>query len=176
MRALPEGTANAKHTGGRIGYRKGGFNAAIAIGRQPLVGTDARYKVFNAGASYDFGVMRLMGQYHHETLPTAPSPTENRYLLGVIVPIGLGDFRASYIRSELHNSPNDATQLSLGYVYYLSKRTALYGTFAQISNDGAARFAVTGGASPGGAGNASPGGPIPGGKSRGAEFGVRHLF
>ena len=62
--------------------------------------------------------------------------------------------------------PNDADQLGLGYVYNLSKRTALYGTIAQISNDGAARFVITDG----------PAGMAGGGTSRGYEAGLRHRF
>jgi predicted porin len=159
-----------------VGYAAGPWNVAVAFSRQGLVGTDEKYKVFNFGGSYAFSVARLMVQYHREELPTAPHPTEKRYLLGAVVPVGLGEIHATYIRSDLAGSSDDATQISLGYVHNLSKRTALYGTFAHISNKGAAQFSVTGGATPGTVGSASPGGPIPGGTSRGAEFGIRHLF
>ncbi len=59
----------------------------------------------------------------------------------------------------------DATLLSAGYVYNLSKRTALYTTVGQIKNDGAARFAVSG----------SPT-VAAGAKSTGMDVGVRHSF
>jgi predicted porin len=101
---------------------------------------------------------------------------ETRILLGAVVPAGPGEIHASVVRSDLANSSDDATLTALGYVYKLSKRTGLYGTFAHVSNKGAARFSVSGGTNPGGAGNASPGGPIPGGSSKGFEVGIRHFF
>jgi len=53
----------------------------------------------------------------------------------------------------------------LGYVYNLSKRTALYATYASINNDGGAKYGV------------DPDPPLPaGGKSTGYEAGVRHSF
>ena len=61
---------------------------------------------------------------------------------------------------------NDAAQLGLGYVYNLSKRSAVYVTAAQVSNDGAARFVIPEG----------PAGMAEGGTSRGYEAGFRHRF
>ena len=52
------------------------------------------------------------------------------------------------------------------YVYNLSKRTALYATAAQISNDSQARFAISDGRA----------GLVAAGTSRGYEAGIRHRF
>jgi predicted porin len=61
---------------------------------------------------------------------------------------------------------NDATQFGLGYVYNLSKRSAVYASLAQINNDGAARFVISDGAA----------GIVAGDSSRGYEAGLRHRF
>ena len=63
----------------------------------------------------------------------------------------------------------DANQIALGYVYNLSKRTALYATGSRIDNKGGQAFSTA-------TGSSSPGGPTAGGKSTGLEGGIRHLF
>ena len=94
-------------------------------------------------------------------------------LLGAVATFGAHEVKASWLKADLKGrvgptavDANDATQVGLGYVYNLSKRSALYGTLAQISNDGAARYVITDG----------PPGMPNGGTSRGIEFGVRHRF
>jgi len=61
---------------------------------------------------------------------------------------------------------NDATQLSLGFVHSLSKRSALYATASRIDNKGAATFVIPGGAA----------GLVAGTWSRAVEAGIRHGF
>lgn len=87
--------------------------------------------------------------------------------------VGPHEIKASWIKANLKGSvgttsvdANDATQLGIGYVYSLSKRTALYGTAAQISNEGQARFAISDGRA----------GLVAAGTSRGYELGIRHRF
>ena len=60
---------------------------------------------------------------------------------------------------------HDARQISLGVVRDLSKRTALYGTYARITHKGSANYFVSGGTAP----NA-------GERLSGLELGVRHSF
>lgn len=86
---------------------------------------------------------------------------------------GAHEVKASWVRSNFSGrvgstviDANDSTQLGLGYVYNLSKRTALYGTLARISNDGAAKVVITDG----------PAGMAAGGTSKALEAGVRHRF
>lgn len=55
-------------------------------------------------------------------------------------------------------------KFALGYVHDLSKRTALYGTFASLSNSGGAAQALNGAATPAN------------GSSTGFDIGVRHAF
>ena len=90
------------------------------------------------------------------------------YLLGLTAPVGPGTVRVSYNDVDLKNSGNDAQKFAIGYVYDLSKRTAIYGTYAHVKNKGAAAF----GAAPGGLTFTTPAGQ----NVNGYEFGVRHSF
>jgi predicted porin len=74
----------------------------------------------------------------------------------------------SYNDVDKKNSKDDGQKIAIGYVYDLSKRTALYGTYAHVKNKGAATF----GATPGGLTFATPAGR----NVNGYEFGVRHSF
>jgi predicted porin len=55
--------------------------------------------------------------------------------------------------------------VALGYVHHLSKRTSVYATYARLSNDGGAAFAV-----------GSPPAAKAGASSSGYELGLRHSF
>src|SRR5262249_46348367 len=59
--AFGEGNDNGKYAGGRIGYAKGPFDAAMAYG-QTWTTTPERLKTLDVGMSWDFGFMKLMGQ------------------------------------------------------------------------------------------------------------------
>ena len=62
-------------------------------------------------------------------------------------------------------SSDDADQIALGYIYHLSKRTAVYSTVARVRNKGAAAFAVD-----------SKPALVAGQDSTGFELGLRHIF
>ena len=65
-----------------------------------------------------------------------------------------------------------ATKFGVGYVYSLSKRTALYGDVARVNNRNAGTFQV------GGYGGSIGGvvAPTAGGNSTGFAVGMRHSF
>ena len=91
-----------------------------------------------------------------------------------MVPLGQGEIHAGYDRSKLKNSvannSNTVSQYKIGYVYNLSKRTAVYSTFSRLTNgNNLSANSVSGGTSQTAA-------PTAGGKSSGAEFGLRHFF
>ncbi len=71
------------------------------------------------------------------------------------------------------NNAGDASQLAIGYIYNLSPRTALYATYASISNKVGSNFSVNYAA---GSISGLPG-PVTGtSKSTGYEAGLRHSF
>ena len=80
-----------------------------------------------------------------------------------------GEVRAAYNYYDVKSVDGKAHQLSLGYVHNLSKRTALYGTYAFLKNQKSETFSV----SANGLGIATPAG----GKNQNAlTVGIRHAF
>lgn len=159
-----EGLDTNKQTSGRIGWAGGPVNVAVSFGQ-----TDTKpnkFKHNNVAGSWNFGFMNLMAQYD---MTEAGSVEQTAMEVGVVVPVGQGEIKAAYTKGEIDNpSPAadpSATQMAFGYIYNLSKRTALYGHYSQIKNKNGAAFVV--GAGPGSSLN---------GKSTGYEVGLRHSF
>ena len=107
-----------------------------------------------------------MGYYNRDTLANLK---DNHYSINGVVPIGQGEIHAGYDRSKGQDNTtgtsNTISKFAVGYVYNLSKRTALYSNVARLSNGSLSAVSV--GSAPA---------PTLGGKSTGAEFGVRHIF
>lgn len=178
MIAPGEGIANNRYEGGRVGYAAGPVNIGLAYGQTHLTNSDNKLKLFDVGASYDFGVLKLIGQYIRlKTDEILGAPADGRqdfWQLGTVIPLGQGEIHASYNRLKGKDDLEDVggKQVSVGYVYNLSKRTALYGTYSQIRNDSNGGYAV--GAV--GAADLATLGVVGGFKSQAAEFGLRHFF
>lgn len=162
-----------KYMGGRIGYGAGPINVAVAYGITEKTNTVMLddMKAWNIGASYNAGFMTVMGQFNQ--YEEGAQELQN-YSFGVMVPVGAGTIKASYGESKrtlVSGAEPKATQIGLGYVYDLSKRTSVYAHYSQIDNDaGLAYTAGTGGPS-----IAAPN-AITGFKSTGYEVGIRHSF
>jgi predicted porin len=166
--AVPNGN---KYQGVRIGYAAGPVNVSVAYGKTETGTPDL--KVTSLGGSYDLGVVQIMAVY--EQLKADPRKHAT-YLIGAIVPLGQGQLKVSYDKSNetggtAAQNERDADQIAIGYVYNLSKRTALYGQYSRINNKGG----VDGATYQVGAINGSLG-TTPGTKSQGVEFGLRHSF
>ncbi|MDB6001794.1 MAG: Porin [Rhizobacter sp.] len=162
-----EGIGGKKHVSGRVGYLDGPINVSVAYGEAtvtPIAGED-KYKTLDVGGSYDFGMAKVMGYY---TQSKFGDRKLNVYNIGGAVPVGVGVIRLGYIKADASGAGtdgNDASQIALGYVHNLSKRTALYATAARVNNKGSAAYAV----------NASP--VLAAGRdSTGYEIGMRHSF
>lgn len=152
--------------GVRFGYRMGALNVALATGKLSGDTSTNDLTATNVAASYDMGVAKPSFLWASEERGTLKITATQ---FGVTVPLGAGELRASYGRYDTDNSNADWTKLALGYGYNLSKRTQVYGTYAQVSNaDGAQR-------SIGVQGLAAPGTTL-GGTSSGFEVGLRHNF
>lgn len=166
--------ANGQHkvAGARVGYAQKTFGVSAAHTRSENDLTVAgAFKDTAVGGSVDFGVVKVSLAWRRFAIAAAK---QTNLLVGAWVPVGAtGEVRLSWNRADLSGQvgaanigANDATQLGLGYVHGLSKRTALYGTLAQVSNKGGATFVIPGG----------PSGLAGGNTSTGVEFGVRHSF
>jgi predicted porin len=170
--AAGEGVAGKKYVAGRAGYAAGAVDASVSYGETtvaPVAGDD-KFKTLNVGTSYDFGPAKLSGYYTRSEF--ADLKLAN-YYIGIQIPVGRSLWRASYLKSNLsgktaagvNTDPNDANQIALGYLYNLSKRTAVYSAVARVTNKGASAIAV----------DKNPT-LVAGKSSTGVELGLRHFF
>jgi len=187
-----EGTAAGRYVGGRVGFAAGPFDVAVAYasekagtgGIAPGVAGD-QYKTFNVGGQYNFGVATIMGYFNQEKIE---SYKDNIFSISGLIPLGQGEIHLGADFSKL-SAPvaaldgNKVKKYALGYVYNLSKRTALYTTGAIVDNGNASRVTLGSTSSEpaasgyfgNGQGSATAA-PTAGGKSKGIEFGIRHFF
>jgi predicted porin len=135
-----------------------GINGVNSAGNVPFLGD---YKVSQVAGTYDFGVAKLWAQYGTQTqgafstpygstggIPSTPATTAyteaklTHYLLGVTVPMGQWTHKFSYndgkrsIGAGVANERSQS-QLAIGTVYALSKRTSLYATYGSMTAKGA---------------------------------------
>jgi len=131
--------------GASVGYNAGPLNVVFAYHDQNLVAAGAdngNSKTSLLGATYAFGVAKLHAAFARNKGESAIGATtidRDEALLGVTVPVGPGNFLASWIRrSDDIGANRDADQVALGYTYDLSKRTNLYTSYARTKNESAA--------------------------------------
>jgi len=178
MAAAGEGNVGGQYGAGRLGYKTGALNTSVEYGKTSLGANGL--KEIHAGVSHDFGVVKLMGQYGKYTFDRIAigSAVQKNLLLGATVPLGPGTVKASYNRVRISGpdtgisglGPGSAHMLAAGYVYDLSRRTALYTTYSRLSNDPLTQFTV------GGQQNGPAMNGLTGRTSSGYEMGVRHRF
>jgi predicted porin len=111
--------------------------------------------LYQLGASYDFGVTRLMGYYARSSYGALTAANGTTYFTGQALPVGLGGgtlstangrnviharvysiaavtpigggaIKAGYTRMNPDGPNNLVQKLGLGYDYFLSKRTKVY--------------------------------------------------
>jgi predicted porin len=162
----------------RLGYVTGPFDIAGAISHTQYAATTVLgdYTHMNLGASYNAGFARFFALVNEVKVNVVNGPVKkDAWVIGAHVPLGPGRLRLSYGRLDDRSagrnangtarSDNDAMLFGVGYVYEMSKRTALYATYGRVSNDGQANYLVSGGLT-----------PTAGGRSSGIEAGIRHSF
>ena len=191
MVAASEGASNqGRVVSARVGYAAGPFDIAVAglqqrfdLASAPAVTgitAGSKQNTFNVGASYDFGSFKLLS---YAVRDSRDNLKETRGSVSGIVRLGQGEIHLAYERSKLTNdianNSNTVSQFAAGYVYNLSKRTAIYGTAARLSNGDhplAGSVPSVAGWNAAFAGTAQTAAPVVGGKSTGLELGVRHFF
>lgn len=175
MAAAGEGgtAASGQHkvVGARLGYAGDSFGVSAAHTRSTndLTG-DRAFTDSAVGAQLNLGFARASAAWRRFEQDAA---AQTNLLVGAWVPLGPGELKLSWTRAEMSGSAaaasldgNGARQWALGYVYNLSKRSALYGTLSHLDNEGTHTLAVPGGIS----------GMAGGGSSRGVEIGMRYTF
>ena len=144
----------------RVGYAAGPINLAIAVSRTQYAAGDISQN--NIGGSYDFGRVKLMAQYGRDENGAISA---RGYQVGGIVKAGAGEFKLGYSMYKTDAARNpEARKVAVGYVHNLSKRTAVYATFARLKNKNGASFALQGATT------------APNTSSSGYDLGIRHTF
>ena len=119
-----------------FGYQREEFASPEIYGFGIALGTVEKFSNTLIGASYDFGVAKLLGNYNQakvEDASFAADITLNEYSVGVEVPLGDAmAFSAGYGRSQAKQSGVKlikASGVSAALTYTLSKRTTAYAGF-----------------------------------------------
>ena len=167
---LGEGTGGNKFAGGQFGFKRGPVDVSVSYGESNNSTDTNKLKKGSIGAKYDFGPVVVLG---YVTQNKYLAQKLNVYQLGARVPVGAHTFRANFTKADasglnqanVSTEADDANQLAVGWIYDMSKRTALYASAARIDNKGNARYLV----------QSTPASPV-GRKSTGVEFGMRHTF
>jgi len=176
--------ANSKDGNGagvRFGYAAGPVNVALALSRTdyalvaaPAAGQPTgKVQQNNLGASWNFGVATVIGMISRDKAESVIGDIKGRgALLAATVPVGPGLIKASVSQytTDLPVAGTDprARKIAIGYVHNLSKRTAVYTTFARVNNNATSTAAVFG--------STSVGNPTAGSNSSGYDLGIRHSF
>jgi predicted porin len=103
-----------------------------------------RQKTWMVGATYDFQVVKLYGTYQgsKDTTAGAPQAKDKVYSVGLSAPVGNGSILAGFARTkrtgDLLAREVARNTTSVGYDYFMSKRTDLYAIVMndKISNTG----------------------------------------
>jgi predicted porin len=148
----------------RLGYDAGPLSLAFANGSTKFAA--GKITSTNLGGSYNLGVAKVSGLWTSDKVSGGKKGSGT--LFGANVPMGTNEIRVAFSRYETETAAGvtdgKASKTSLGYVANLSKRTALYATYARVSNSGISAQALNGATT------------AAGGSSTGMDFGVRHAF
>jgi predicted porin len=125
------------NVGTSVDYTVGSFEAAGLFQRTKsgpgLTAAGPSETVYFGGASYDFGIAKLMASYAHTNTDVSQLAT-NTYSVGLAIPTGpFGRVNASFATTkESGEFPEVSfrhTTAGIGYDYYLSKRTDVYASY-----------------------------------------------
>ncbi|TAH43966.1 MAG: porin [Betaproteobacteria bacterium] len=154
-------------------YKNGPLYVALNFHKlDPVMSGLDSTKVWDLGGTYDFGVVKVGAVYGQRKSDDAKI---KQWALTGAVPVGAaGKVQVSYGQRKFDDSASiydgaKVSQWALGYEHALSKRTALYTTYAQQNQNEEQELA--GGT---GIGDATDSGAA--GYQRGFNLGVRHSF
>jgi predicted porin len=164
--APAEGVAGRRYAGVRLGYRIEGFDLSAAYSETAVA--TGTYKLAIVSGSFDMTWAKFFGVAQKTELLNAANV---HVTLGVSLPVPNigGTLKASYTRADGQGTlePDDAQQAVVGYIYDLSKRTAVYVTGSVIDNKGGAKFSLV---------NIGTFAQPVGTRSQAVETGIRHSF
>ena len=173
----PSGTPQSRNgnvAGVRLGYSTPTWEVSIAQSKTKN-DTVLEFTQTAGGGMWEAGFARLMflAGENRTGRPVAALNNGTRapfWQLGAMVYLGPGYVPIAFTRVSRNDAQDSyATKIAFGYVYSLSKRTALYTTYAHIDNRNALALPVNVGAEAGPT-------PSPGRAASGIDVGIRHAF
>ena len=165
------GNSDSSYMGAGLMYDNGPLSLGLGLERLNNGANSVAVSDIDAwslGGSYDFGVAKLLAGYRESKVDRATGENKRLgYYVAATAPVGAGTVRVSYNRyeNELANVKGKADQFAIGYVYGLSKRTSVYGTYAYLKNKDGANLYTLG-----------SGGLKTNGSQQGVQVGVSHSF
>ncbi|MBT2336612.1 porin [Variovorax paradoxus] len=158
--------------GARLGYASGPLDVAAGYSNTSYASTanSGSFREANIGGSWDFGSFKVLGHYSSDRKDSTKPVRGQGYAVGGSIPIGAGLIRVSLTRykMDLGTVSRPRTDLvAVGYIHNLSKRTALYTTYAYARNRDGAAFTLGGSVFVAG---------VTGKSTSGLDLGIRHAF
>lgn len=118
---------NGRQIGASATYANGPIAAVVTYHTARAVAGGVDQESYTLGGTYNFGVAKLHAGFQDNELDLGAADFGSRtYLLGATVPVGTGNFLASWIRADVKDVDAKSDQIALGYTHPLSKRTNLY--------------------------------------------------
>ena len=151
MYGLGEGTGD-KHVAFRLGFQNGPINVAFANGTTSVF-AGGEWKRTNVGGSFAMGAATLMAQWTEAKGSGGANNgiKQNLWGVGGAYAMGATTLKASYFKGDHSGAAAvaniDATQMAVGFVHALSKRTDVYGTYSRVNNAAGANYTAGGGGS-----------------------------
>ena len=152
--ALGEQTGNlrgGRELGGSLTYNAGPAYADLVLYQvNNTNGVGIARRNLQLSGTYDFGAFKLHALAQRSTGHTTGAALNLDVLDlmgGISVPIGAGKLQASYVHHDdrtplAKHGDKDASQMAIGYLYYLSKRTSVYTAWGRIKDSNGAAFLV----------------------------------
>lgn len=118
--------------------------ASVVTTTTTTAATNADWKEWGLGGSYDLGVAKLFASYQKQDTDAAAA--DNKWQLGVSAPVGAGSVVFTYADSKIKSTAaqDDSKAFGLAYIHNLSKRTNVYAGYSKVSNDGTATRGIKG--------------------------------
>lgn len=170
MVAPGEKTDGKKYAGGYLGYKNDALMVTVGYGQTDALGD--KFKQAIVGATYDLKWMMIYAGWIQDKFA---ENKQNVYNVGLSAPVGPGVAKVAYTLGKMSGPAStlsnvadgdDASRWGVGYVYNLSKRTSIYGTYAFLKNKGNSTLTIA----------SSPSGIEGGQNSNGYEIGLKTSF
>jgi predicted porin len=114
------------------GYRNGPVYIAYGYQSAEFAGTKSTYQ--DVSGAYDFSILKVGAHYTRGSSSLSSVATANTVTGSIAVPIGLSQAILEASQRKVSASPRGQFAATLGYDYFLSKRTALYARALMLNN------------------------------------------